>query len=64
MGAVVALTLVAACGGNGGGSGTSSLPKIGVVLTYNLPGFWGNYLSYESQYETQRRRSRSRTSTA
>jgi simple sugar transport system substrate-binding protein/ribose transport system substrate-binding protein len=54
MGAVVALTLLAACGSSsGGGSGTSSLPKIGVVLTYNLPGFWGNYLSYESQYETQ-----------
>jgi simple sugar transport system substrate-binding protein/ribose transport system substrate-binding protein len=54
MGAVAALALLAACGSSGNGpSGTSSTPKIGVVLTYNLPGFWGNYLSYESQYESQ-----------
>jgi ABC-type sugar transport system substrate-binding protein len=53
MGAVATVAILAACGGSGGGSGTTSLPKIGVVLTYNLPGFWGNYLSYESQYETQ-----------
>src|SRR4029077_19355164 len=52
-GAVAVLAVLAACGGGSGNSGTSSLPKIGVVLTYNLPGFWGNYLSYESQYETQ-----------
>ena len=27
--------------------------KIGVVLTYNLPGFWGNYFKYEDTYKTQ-----------
>ena len=47
--AVVAL----ACGGSSNSGGGSSTPKIGVVLTYNLPGFWGNYLKYESQYESQ-----------
>lgn len=51
---VVTAILAAACGG-GGASNTSnnSTPKIGVVLTYNLPGFWGNYLKYEAQYEAQ-----------
>jgi ABC-type sugar transport system substrate-binding protein len=53
MGAVAALAVLAACGGGSGNSGTSSSPKIGVVLTYNLPGFWGNYLKYEDQYKTQ-----------
>ena len=55
MGAVAAVAVLAACGStNGtGGTTTSSTPKIGVVLTYNFPGFWGNYLSYESQYESQ-----------
>src|ERR1700720_4508353 len=53
MGAVATMAILAACGSSSVGSGTTSLPKIGVVLTYNLPGFWGNYLSYESQYETQ-----------
>ncbi|MEA2644429.1 MAG: hypothetical protein QOG08_1455, partial [Chloroflexota bacterium] len=43
-GATAAVALLAvACGGSNtpvaGGP-----PKIGVVLTYNLPGFWGNYL--------------------
>ena len=42
-----------ACGGSSSPSTGSSTPKIGVVLTYNLPGFWGNYLKYESQYESQ-----------
>ena len=55
---VQALALLAAamvaCGGGGATSGGgSSTPKIGVVLTYNLPGFWGNYLKYEDQYRTQ-----------
>ncbi len=49
MVAVMAL----ACGSSPSSSGGSSTPKIGVVLTYNLPGFWGNYLKYESQYESQ-----------
>ena len=55
MGAVAAVAVLAACGStNGtGGTTTTSTPKIGVVLTYNFPGFWGNYLSYESQYESQ-----------
>jgi len=54
MGAVAAVAVLAACGStNGTGGTTSSTPKIGVVLTYNFPGFWGNYLSYESQYESQ-----------
>ncbi|TMD36107.1 MAG: sugar ABC transporter substrate-binding protein [Chloroflexi bacterium] len=54
MGAVAAVAVLAACGTtNGTGGTTSSTPKIGVVLTYNFPGFWGNYLSYESQYESQ-----------
>jgi ABC-type sugar transport system substrate-binding protein len=54
MGAVAVVAVLAACGSSGGGgNATSSTPKIGVVLTYNLPGFWGNYLSYESQYESQ-----------
>jgi len=53
MGAVAVVAVLAACGGGSGNSGTSSSPKIGVVLTYNLPGFWGNYLKYEDQYKTQ-----------
>ena len=55
MGAVAAVAVLAACGSTDGtgGTTTSSTPKIGVVLTYNFPGFWGNYLSYESQYESQ-----------
>ncbi|HEX2647111.1 MAG TPA: hypothetical protein VHO95_07770, partial [Candidatus Dormibacteraeota bacterium] len=48
-----AATLAVACGSSGSNSGSSSTPKIGVVLTYNLPGFWGNYLKYEGQYESQ-----------
>jgi len=54
MGAAGVVLVLAACGG--GTTSTSSgggPPKIGVVLTYNLPGFWGNYLKYESQYESQ-----------
>ena len=47
------MMVLAACGGGGTSSGTSGPPKIGVVLTYNLPGFWGNYLSYEKTYESQ-----------
>jgi ribose transport system substrate-binding protein len=54
MGTVAAVALLAACGSSGGGGTTTSgPPKIGVVLTYNFPGFWGNYLSYESKYETE-----------
>lgn len=49
----VAALLAVACGGNNSSGGSSSTPTIGVVLTYNLPGFWGNYLKYESQYESQ-----------
>jgi simple sugar transport system substrate-binding protein/ribose transport system substrate-binding protein len=53
-GAVAVLaTLAVACGGSSGNTGNTSTPKIGVVLTYNLPGFWGNYLKYESTYESQ-----------
>ena len=48
----VLTVLGVACGGTTSGGGTST-PTIGVVLTYNLPGFWGNYLKYEGQYETQ-----------
>jgi len=48
----VAAVGVVACGGSNS-SGGSSTPTIGVVLTYNLPGFWGNYLKYESTYEAQ-----------
>jgi simple sugar transport system substrate-binding protein/ribose transport system substrate-binding protein len=48
MAAVAVLAL--ACGGGNTG-GTTSKPKIGVVLTYDLPGFWGNYLKYEAQFE-------------
>ena len=45
--------LAVACGGGTSSGNTSTMPKIGVVLTYNLPGFWGNYLKYESTYESQ-----------
>jgi len=51
-GAVAATAVLAvACGGGTSNTGNTSTPKIGVVLTYNLPGFWGNYLKYESQYQ-------------
>src|SRR3981081_2269563 len=54
MGAVAVVAMLAACGSSGGsGTSTSGPPKIGVVLTYNFPGFWGNYLSYESKYESE-----------
>jgi len=54
MGAVAAVAMLVACGSSsGGGTTNSGPPKIGVVLTYNFPGFWGNYLSYESKYETE-----------
>ena len=45
--------VVTACGGSSSSTTTSGPPKIGVVLTYNLPGFWSNYLSYESKAESQ-----------
>jgi ABC-type sugar transport system substrate-binding protein len=45
--------LAVACGSSSTTTTTTSVPKIGVVLTYNFPGFWGNYLSYEGKYETQ-----------
>src|SRR5499427_9000198 len=41
---LLSVTLTA-CGGGGTSTATSSTPKIGVVLTFNLPGFWSNYLS-------------------
>ena len=50
--ALVAASALTACGSTSTGSGGGPA-KIGVVLTYNLPGFWGNYLKYESQYESQ-----------
>jgi ribose transport system substrate-binding protein len=52
-GAIAAVAVLAMACGTSSTPGTASLPKIGVVLTYNLPGFWANYLKYESQYETQ-----------
>jgi len=53
-GAMAAVALLAvACGSGSSSSSGSAKPKIGVVLTYNLPGFWGNYLKYESTYEGQ-----------
>ncbi|TMB48084.1 MAG: sugar ABC transporter substrate-binding protein [Chloroflexi bacterium] len=53
LSAVVGTALLAVgCGGSPTPSG-STTPKIGVVLTYNLPGFWGNYFKYEDQYRTQ-----------
>jgi ribose transport system substrate-binding protein len=48
----MAALVMVACGGNTP-SGNTAAPKIGVVLTYNLPGFWANYLKYEDQYKTQ-----------
>jgi ABC-type sugar transport system substrate-binding protein len=54
LGVVAALAVLAACGSSGTGTASpSGPPKIGVVLTYNFPGFWGNYLSYEGKYETE-----------
>jgi ribose transport system substrate-binding protein len=54
VGALVGLlsVAVAACGGAGSSASASPTPKIGVVLTYNLPGFWSNYLSYEQKTES------------
>jgi ribose transport system substrate-binding protein len=51
-GAVVAV-LATACGGSSTSGGTAPPAKIGVVLTYNLPGFWANYLKYEDTYKAQ-----------
>ena len=51
--ALVAASGLTACGSTSTGTTASGPPKIGVVLTYNLPGFWGNYLKYESTYESQ-----------
>jgi ribose transport system substrate-binding protein len=53
-GLAVLTLVVTACGGStpSGGGGTTPF-KIGVVLTYNLPGFWGNYFKYEDTYKTQ-----------
>jgi len=54
IGATATVAVLAmACGSTTTTTTTTSVPKIGVVLTYNLPGFWGNYLKYESTYETQ-----------
>ena len=43
--------VVTACGGSSSGGGGASTPRIGVVLTYDLPGFWANYLTYEQSAE-------------
>jgi ABC-type sugar transport system substrate-binding protein len=53
IGAAAAAAVLAACGSSGPSTTTAAAPKIGVVLTYNLPGFWGNYLKYEDQYKTE-----------
>src|ERR1700694_2170248 len=45
--------MLAACGTGSTSSGGTTSMKIGVVLTYNLPGFWGNYFKYEDTYKTQ-----------
>jgi ribose transport system substrate-binding protein len=45
--------VVTACGGGAASSGGSSPAKIGVVLTYNKPGFWSNYLNYEAKAEQE-----------
>jgi ribose transport system substrate-binding protein len=52
-GAGAIVLILAACGGSSTSGGTAPPAKIGVVLTYNLPGFWGNYFKYEAQYATQ-----------
>ena len=52
--ALVTIAPLAACGSNNNtATGGNTTAKIGVVLTYNLPGFWGNYLKYEDQYKAQ-----------
>jgi simple sugar transport system substrate-binding protein/ribose transport system substrate-binding protein len=48
-----AVAMLAACGSGSTTGGGSTPIKIGVVLTYNLPGFWGNYFKYEDTYKTQ-----------
>ena len=54
IGATASVAVLAvACGNSTTTTTTASVPKIGVVLTYNFPGFWGNYLKYESAAETQ-----------
>jgi ribose transport system substrate-binding protein len=50
---LAAASALTACGSSSTASGTAAVPKIGVVLTYNLPGFWGNYLKYQDTYKTQ-----------
>jgi ABC-type sugar transport system substrate-binding protein len=50
--AIAAMTVLSACGSTPSSGGGPSKPKIGVVLTYNFPGFWGNYLKYEKQAES------------
>src|SRR3984893_6153159 len=50
---LAAASALTACGRSSTTSWQAVLPKIGVVLTYNLPGFWGNYLKYEDTYKTQ-----------
>jgi ribose transport system substrate-binding protein len=53
LGTLAVVAMLAACGtGSTTGGGTTPM-KIGVVLTYNLPGFWGNYFKYEDTYKTQ-----------
>jgi len=54
LGSLAVVAMLAACGtGSTTTGGTTSPMKIGVVLTYNLPGFWGNYFKYEDTYKTQ-----------
>src|ERR1700738_3329995 len=50
---LAAASALTACGSSSTTPGTAAVPKIGVVLTYNFPGFWGNYLKYEDTYRTQ-----------
>ena len=54
VGSLAVVAMLAACGSGStpGGTTTTSM-KIGVVLTYNFPGFWGNYLKYEDTYKSQ-----------
>src|SRR6202521_6210918 len=52
-GTATVAVLAMACGSTTTTTTTASVPKIGVVLTYNLPGFWGNYFKYEDTYKTQ-----------
>jgi ribose transport system substrate-binding protein len=57
--AIIATTLLAACGtasGNGSSGGTLAAGasfKLGVSLTFNNTDFWTNYISYEKKFADQ-----------